>query len=545
MWPLILVALVIFLILIVLSVCAYPYICAVIVVVLKKIKTPVTGFLLLLTIALYFFACIVLEGAFDNWCYSVYAGIALTPITLFICTGVADVQNWPQNNESILHKNITIPILTAITSIAFTIEGCLRMANAKSAYFLLNYGFIETDEYEYLYFHQDFKYAGIILFGISIISALIIVFCSYSSYVAKVQEIKDKKEREARIEGALNEISQSLNADLKGFDLLPSDSKIKNDAIQNYNLFCQSLATAFESIEEKGSTSCKRDYFNEINSSYQAFIISTKSTSYYLYPVGVVAKFSYDKFKYIPYGRMTLNLSTEQITKSTMLPASIKPIRQFWQHTCRDGSPDLRYKYNPKTYVYLCTVIHVDALKLHVYNQDIAKRVEFAYTNMYKCLCNLKSHVVSNKTNKVIKKEPEVNRNVSDNPTQQLASIARSESIQISNKSELQDSISNKPQNLEECFIEIIKKHGIKVLNDGKQICSIITQYKDIVTTDYIEIIEKMATENYYSQFSEPNKQNDFALYNISSTFARNFKLNAQICLNITQALVSGIKRIR
>ena len=273
MWPIILLGLAIFLILIVLSVCIYPYICAVIVIALKKFKTPVTAILLMLTIALYIFACTVLEGAFKYWCYSVYAGIALTPITLFVCSGLNDPKNWSQNNESIKHNTFTIPVLTSLSSIALTVEGLLRMADATSVHTLVNNGLGSSDEYSFGYYYNDFYLVGFLLFLISIVSACIMIYCPCKSRRTRMRELQDKKEKEARIEEALKKISLSLGKDMERLESFPSDSEIKRETLNNYALFCKALETALDCSDEKSQVSYKQDFFSEINTSHQAFII--------------------------------------------------------------------------------------------------------------------------------------------------------------------------------------------------------------------------------------------------------------------------------
>lgn len=540
MWPFILLGLAIFLILIVLSVCIYPYICAVILVALKKIKTPVTIALLMLTTALYFFACTVLEGAFNDWCYSVYAGIALTPITLFVCAGVDNMKNWPENNESIKHNTSTIPLLTSLSSITLMLEGILRMANGSSAHTLLNNGLRSSDEYSFWYYHDDFHYAGILLFLISIVSAFIMIYCSYDSRRTRMRELQDKKEKEARIEGALNEISQSLSKDIESLESLPSDSKFKRELLNNYESFCKSLESALDCSDEKSQVTYKQDYFTEVSASHQAFIITIRNKSYYLYPVGLVVKSSQDNYRYIPFGRKTCSFSTEEITKQTALPSTIKPLRQYWLHTCRDGSPDLRYRYNPKTFVYAYGVIHLDNLKFHLSQVSIANAVAKAYKCLYYSLMQLKqeSHSTSKLTS-VIQNKPQEESiqheiNEKNNPPTHATKV------------EIRDERNDRrPQNLEECFYDIIKNRGDKVLQEESLYHILITSYKDVDISDYKDVVDKMSKEYYFYQFTEPKKQNDFALYNISNTFAHKNRLNAQQCLHITQMLVAAIKKLK
>lgn len=110
--PLILVVLVILLVAIIISVIAYPFICACIAIVCRKINKIITGIIMLLTIVLYFYACTTFEETLDDWCYSLYIGLVFTPLTIFIYTGLEAPSEWGETGETPKHSNITIPILT-------------------------------------------------------------------------------------------------------------------------------------------------------------------------------------------------------------------------------------------------------------------------------------------------------------------------------------------------------------------------------------------------------------------------------------------------
>ena len=172
-WPFLLLVLLIYLIIIVISVCAYPSICSGIVVACKRYNVIVTGLLLLLTTAFYIFACKTLEDSFDNWCYSVYAGIVLTPIFLLFSTESDEPGRWKKSGEKAQHSILTIPILTFLTSLLFTTEGVLRMAHSYSVHRMINYGWRTLEIESYRSYHDEFQYAGILLFIVSLFSALI------------------------------------------------------------------------------------------------------------------------------------------------------------------------------------------------------------------------------------------------------------------------------------------------------------------------------------------------------------------------------------
>ena len=100
----------------------------------------------------------------------------------------------------------------------------------------------------------------------------------------------------------------------------------------------------------------------------------------------------------------------------------------------------------------------------------------------------------------------------------------------------------NSPKTLEECFCDIILKRGTDILKD-KNIFNVMSSlYKELDISEYKDILTEMSKENHLYQFVEPNKQKDFVLYNLSSSFAHKQKINSQKCLYVTQALVNALK---
>lgn len=99
------------------------------------------------------------------------------------------------------------------------------------------------------------------------------------------------------------------------------------------------------------------------------------------------------------------------------------------------------------------------------------------------------------------------------------------------------------PKTLEECFIVIIRKHGSDIIKENNLV-SIISSYKEVDISDYKNIFDGMVDDNFLNQFIDPKKQNDFALFNLTTSYARQKKVNSQKALFITQALVNAIKKI-
>lgn len=544
MWLLLLIAFIIYLILIIISALVYPFICASIAAACKRYQEIVTCVLLLLTIALYLFACTTLEHSLDNWCYSVYVGIVLTPISLYFCTGLIKSCKWQESGDKPLRGNFPIPLFTFFTSLLFALEGIMRMANSNSIHKLLNNGFISPETESYWSYYDDFQYAGSILFFVSISSALLIGILFFIYYKEYKRQLIIEVEKKKRIEGDINRITQKLEKD---FDLLASfGSRQEEQVLLYYNSFCKTIIDVLEFSDEKIDLSYEYRSFNDIDSPYKILLITYTNRSFYFFPTAIVYKSSNDMYKYIPLGKMTISMKTEQITKNNFLPNDVRPIHQFWQHTCRDGSPDLRYKYNPMTLVYKYALLALGDLTLHVYRINAAKYVVSAYNKMYSSIVQykvqnrLKMYKHHDKMNASQNEKNSICDDIIENK-EVVQKVMQSEDVKTLN----QNNTVENPKTLEDCFYNIILKSGKHVLADKKLVNLISVSYNEVEIKEYKDVLERMVCDNFLYQFIEDNKQNDFALYNLTSSFARQKKVNVQKSLFITQALVSAIKKVK
>lgn len=540
MGPFILIGLAILLIIIVLSICAYPFVCACIAVAGKKYNGIVSGILLLLTIGAYMLACTTLERPLDNWCYSVYAGIVLTPIVLYICTGVENLGNWLGSVEKVKHDKITIPLLSLIASLLFAIEGVMRMSHSYSIHRLLNYGWSTSETGSYWFYEEDFQYAGGLLFSVSLLSILYIGISFFNSYKEYKRNLADEIEKKYRIEREKESIKRRIILDNEFLRTFESEQRI--EAGNYYNTFCKTIINALESSDEKTTYSFEYSPFNIIKTTYKVLLVKNNNRSFYFYPMGIVTISFDEKYNYIPISSTTVSLKNERKNLRYALPSDVQPIRQNWQHTCVDGSPDLRYKYNTRTYVYEYGILRISELILHVYRMKSAQEVVSAYNKMYSSITQIKAKKHNERMNVssaekgassmdyLEKKEKEINKNV-----EQVNEVI------IPN----QNIAYNTPTTLEECFCDIIRRRGVEILKDRSMLYCFTSMYKDVDITEYKEVMEKMVSERFLYQFKETGKQNDFKLYNLSNDFARKHKLNVQKSLFITQSLVKAIKKTK
>lgn len=542
MWLFLLIAFLIYLILIILSALVYPFICVSIAAACKRYQGKVTGTLLLLTIVLYLFACTTLENYLDNWCYSVYVGIVLTPISLYYCTGLRDSCTRQESGDKPLRGNFSIPIFTFFTSLLFALEGIMRMANSNSIHMLLNKASVSSNVDGYWSYYDNFQNAGSILFFVSLSSALLIGIRFFIYYKEYQRQLTVEVEKKKRIEGDINRITQKLERD---FDLLASlGYRQEEKVLLYYNSFCEKIIDALKYSDENVDLSYEYRSFNNIDSPNKVLLISNTKISFYFFPTGIVYKNTSNMYRYIPLGKMTVSMKTKQITKNNFLPNDVRPIHQFWQHTCRDGSPDLRYNCNPMNLVYKYALLTLGDLTLHVYRVNTAKDVVSAYNKMrssiaqYKVQKRFKMYKYHDKMNALQNEKNSVSDNIIGN-MEVVQEVKQSEDVETLT----QYNIVANPKTLEDCFYHIILKSGKHVLKDKNLVNLISTSYNEVDIKEYKDVLERMVCDNFLYQFIEEDNQNDFALFNLTSSFARQKKVNVQKSLLITQALVSAIKR--
>lgn len=539
--PFILLGIIIILIGIVLSVSIYPLICVAIVSACKRFSSIAVGVIMVLTIALYAFACTSLEYAFDNWCYSVYAGAVLTPIAVFICSIAEEPGILPSDRKSSFQKNVTTPALTLFTSLFFAIEGFLRMTHSTSVHFVLNNGLSTHEIDEYWGYYDGFQYAGELLFFVSIIAALIMIVSISRYIIGHKHELEKDLKIKLQKKEAVEKVKRQLTADYGSIDAtLANENQQDIEYIRNYKGFCKAIISSIFNSDEKSKLTYEYGYFNNLKTNYQALIIKNDKDSFYFYPLGVVHTNINGVCKYLSYDKDSIKFLIDNEIRTSALPKDITPIKQYWLHTCMDGSPDLRYKYNPKSYIYEYAVLSIFEFCLHVYRKKLAEEVIATYDAMCSQISYVKQHKCL-----IPKNEPEPEPIVlsANDPVIEPKDGKPALSSFDSNKKEIIQEPDETPKTLEGCFYDLIKTRGFEALTDETFVNHICNHYKEVEISEYKEIIDKMVSTGFFCQFVEPTAQNDFVVYNSSSTFARQHKLNIQKCLFVTQAFVSAIKK--
>ena len=268
--------------------------------------------------------------------------------------------------------------------------------------------------------------------------------------------------------------------------------------------------------------------------------LSNSRRQYYIYPMGIVVYNLNETYKFLSIDDYTVSLKRKQKNRDTPLPGNIQPIRQSWLHSCVDGSCDLRYSYNPCTYIYEYGILSIAGLILNVFNLDKAKDVVNAHNELYSSVSQARKFNNRPSKRTVSSKDRSSTMQVIGNNQEQSQNPERKEIEEQKHNYTIDN-----PQTLEECFYNIIQRRDTDILKDKSLVAIITSTYKEVDITEYKDVMEKMVSESFLYQFIEADKQNDFTLYNLSNDFARKQKLNVQKSLFITQALVNAIKKVK
>lgn len=301
----------------------------------------------------------------------------------------------------------------------------------------------ESDNY--LYYSDEFQYAGTLLFFVSVVMTLYVGISFVVNRKKYKRILEEEAIKKAKIDRSVEEVTLQLTKECECFTDSLCDSEQVNDVLLSYNEFCKTFVAVIQCSDEKVRMSILYESFKGIEPGAKPLLFVTGKCFYYVYPMGLVIKGKNDIYRYIPFGRDSISISTEQKTMERVLSDDIQPIRQYWLHTCRDGSPDLRYKYNPKKYVYEYGVICLDNLKINVWRVDTTTPLLSAYQKMYSNLCDLRT--AWNRSRKEIQSKPKVIENAIDKSFSTTKPV-----IEVKDDIKKNHTEVVVPQTIEECF---------------------------------------------------------------------------------------------
>lgn len=124
--------------------------------------------------------------------------------------------------------------------------------------------------------------------------------------------------------------------------------------------------------------SFKIAYFNKVIPSVncEVYSISILGSTFYFYPKYVILSKSNSNYRIINYSQLSIKINECVVIEENCKPKGGESIGCTYEHTCIDGTPDLRYKYNRKFPKYKYGYINISTLdnfRIDIANHNLAK----------------------------------------------------------------------------------------------------------------------------------------------------------------------------
>lgn len=144
----------------------------------------------------------------------------------------------------------------------------------------------------------------------------------------------------------------------------------------------------WSSTIKRDKISFEKAYFNKVVPACKCdvYSISILGTKFYFYPKYVIQAKSSINYRIIDYSQLSLKLYDCIVVEESYKPRGGTSIGYTYEHTCVDGTPDLRYKYNKKytkyKYGYL-NIMSLDNFRIDIAYYDMAN-------DLYKAILDMK-----------------------------------------------------------------------------------------------------------------------------------------------------------
>lgn len=137
--------------------------------------------------------------------------------------------------------------------------------------------------------------------------------------------------------------------------------------------------------------SFKKEYFNKIIPSVncEVYSISILGSTFYFYPKYIIQSKGKNNYRIINYSQLSIKINECVVIEDNYKPKGGVSIGYTYEHTCIDGTPDMRYKYNRKfpkyKYGYI-NIISLDNFRIDIANYNLAN-------DFYKAIIEIKHTV--------------------------------------------------------------------------------------------------------------------------------------------------------
>lgn len=199
----------------------------------------------------------------------------------------------------------------------------------------------------------------------------------------------------------INAIEDEINKRKTEFTLNPVNINIESHVLNVYEDFKHTLLSLKKNKvwkADKNMLSIKLDSFFGTTINNDELLVpcmTFNSFQLYFYPEYMI-KYVADSFKIITkisYNDINLSYKYEVIPKSPWFgEKDAEYMYSRYLHQCLDGTPDLRYNYNPATRYYKFYTIGISILNVHVFfgNEDTAIKLIGSFNKFKSLLCTSK-----------------------------------------------------------------------------------------------------------------------------------------------------------
>lgn len=146
----------------------------------------------------------------------------------------------------------------------------------------------ESDNY--LYYSDEFQYAGTLLFFVSVVMTLYVGISFVVNRKKYKRILEEEAIKKAKIDRSVEEVTLQLTKECECFTDSLCDSEQVNDVLLSYNEFCKTFVAVIQCSDEKVRMSILYESFKGIEPGAKPLLFVTGKCFYYVYPMGLVIK---------------------------------------------------------------------------------------------------------------------------------------------------------------------------------------------------------------------------------------------------------------
>lgn len=279
----------------------------------------------------------------------------------------------------------------------------------------------------------------------------------------------------------------------------------------------------------RSGLSFKKGLFNKVKpkDSCEIYYVTIGKNKYYFYPRFIIESKSPVQYKIYEWSMINPSLNSVTVVEKNKSIKGATNIGYTYEHTCLDGSPDMRYKYNaqyPKNQYGFIRIKNIDNFNIDIANFKLAD-------NLFKALLNLKNNSNNVNTRQINKS----NNSPSQNKTKD------SRIAPLSNTNDYKTTCKEIDV-FKETLESIIKNDGVHVLTQ-KRLIYMLDDYHVFYDAPYLKhILELMQTDGYMQKLLD-NKDRNKASTLYPSQMSQKYMLQEDVVREVFNNIISILEK--